>query len=345
MSADKIGRNDPCPCGSGLKYKKCCLPDARAQRASEISNALTEDLQQALGEQEFDSMEQMQAFVKAFQDERNRRPIDDFRGLSPHQMHRMLDFSLDSPEVLEISTVLESEPDSRLAQLFGLLAGAIGERGVKPTAKGNFPRNACREIMQSCLGDEGYAHYTRFGGINTELDAPELHVTRVVGELAGFVRKYRGRFILSRPARAMLAATGQRELYPRLFRTYATEFNWAYSDGYIEVPILQHGWAFTAYLLALEGHRPQPATLYADAFRQAFPAVDDELDEAPLFRSRADTWYSLYTLRCLERFADFTGIATVNREEDRVLAPAQSVKVQATPLLGSLIHFPSLERR
>ncbi len=23
--SDKIGRNDPCPCGSGLKYKKCCL--------------------------------------------------------------------------------------------------------------------------------------------------------------------------------------------------------------------------------------------------------------------------------------------------------------------------------
>ena len=23
--ANKIGRNDPCPCGSGKKYKKCCL--------------------------------------------------------------------------------------------------------------------------------------------------------------------------------------------------------------------------------------------------------------------------------------------------------------------------------
>lgn len=22
---EKIGRNDKCPCGSGLKYKKCCL--------------------------------------------------------------------------------------------------------------------------------------------------------------------------------------------------------------------------------------------------------------------------------------------------------------------------------
>ena len=24
-SSSKIGRNDPCPCGSGLKYKKCCM--------------------------------------------------------------------------------------------------------------------------------------------------------------------------------------------------------------------------------------------------------------------------------------------------------------------------------
>ena len=25
MKTVKIGRNDPCPCGSGLKHKKCCL--------------------------------------------------------------------------------------------------------------------------------------------------------------------------------------------------------------------------------------------------------------------------------------------------------------------------------
>ncbi|HEY3998293.1 MAG TPA: SEC-C metal-binding domain-containing protein [Candidatus Xenobia bacterium] len=23
-TADRIGRNDPCPCGSGRKHKKCC---------------------------------------------------------------------------------------------------------------------------------------------------------------------------------------------------------------------------------------------------------------------------------------------------------------------------------
>ena len=37
----KIGRNDPCPCGSGEKYKRCCQgKDEAAQRlAREASNA------------------------------------------------------------------------------------------------------------------------------------------------------------------------------------------------------------------------------------------------------------------------------------------------------------------
>ena len=31
----KIGRNDPCPCGSGQKYKRCCLPRDQAAAAAE----------------------------------------------------------------------------------------------------------------------------------------------------------------------------------------------------------------------------------------------------------------------------------------------------------------------
>ena len=26
-NTDKVGRNEPCPCGSGLKYKNCCGKD------------------------------------------------------------------------------------------------------------------------------------------------------------------------------------------------------------------------------------------------------------------------------------------------------------------------------
>ena len=43
----KIGRNDPCPCGSGQKYKRCCLPRddaaAVARAAAERAAALARE--------------------------------------------------------------------------------------------------------------------------------------------------------------------------------------------------------------------------------------------------------------------------------------------------------------
>jgi len=33
----KTGRNEPCPCGSGLKYKKCCLASAPATSLAELT--------------------------------------------------------------------------------------------------------------------------------------------------------------------------------------------------------------------------------------------------------------------------------------------------------------------
>jgi tetratricopeptide (TPR) repeat protein len=35
----KPGRNDPCPCGSGNKYKKCCLPKEEAVERKQLAEA------------------------------------------------------------------------------------------------------------------------------------------------------------------------------------------------------------------------------------------------------------------------------------------------------------------
>lgn len=32
-----VGRNDPCPCGSGKKYKKCCLPRDEAGKRKSVA--------------------------------------------------------------------------------------------------------------------------------------------------------------------------------------------------------------------------------------------------------------------------------------------------------------------
>jgi tetratricopeptide (TPR) repeat protein len=40
----KVGRNDPCPCGSGQKYKRCCLP---RDEAAAVERARAHELEQA----------------------------------------------------------------------------------------------------------------------------------------------------------------------------------------------------------------------------------------------------------------------------------------------------------
>lgn len=42
VNLHKVGRNDPCPCGSGKKFKKCCLD---SQRLDEPSSGLSQIMQ------------------------------------------------------------------------------------------------------------------------------------------------------------------------------------------------------------------------------------------------------------------------------------------------------------
>jgi hypothetical protein len=37
---DRVGRNSPCPCGSGLKFKHCCIDVADDFKASKLAGAL-----------------------------------------------------------------------------------------------------------------------------------------------------------------------------------------------------------------------------------------------------------------------------------------------------------------
>ena len=42
MDHNRVSRNDPCPCGSGKKYKHCCLPKEVAARQTRPSPTITD---------------------------------------------------------------------------------------------------------------------------------------------------------------------------------------------------------------------------------------------------------------------------------------------------------------
>jgi hypothetical protein len=330
-----VGRNDPCPCGSGKKYKKCCL-GKEAPARSDAPAGVAGELRQALEGREFGSLAEAQAFAERFMSRRNRAPADDFAGLSPEQMFRFLNFPWDSPELVTLPAVVAGAAEAPIGRLFGLLAAAIGEAGLKPTATGNLPRNFCREAALTFWGEESFREKTRFRGINKEDDFPELHVTRLVGELAGLVRRYRGRFILSRECRRLLTEHGSAGLYPRLLQAYARDFNWSYRDRYPELEIIQRSFLFTLYLLQRYGDEERPHAFYEDAFLRAFPRALDEVPSDYFFPADS-TVRGCFTLRALVNFAGFFGLATVVPITASIFC--KDFRVQKLPLLAAAIRF------
>lgn len=330
------GRNEPCPCGSGKKFKKCCLGSQRAESVGNKATDLFGELRQAIGDMQFESLDELQDYADSFMQQRNEAPLDDFHGLSPEQMQRLLYSPFDSPEVVRFSEQLSSNPTAPIMTLFDMLVDAIGEKGLKPTAKGNLPRKFTREAAFAFWGKEDYEERTSIGGINREEDFFDLHVVRVTAELAGLIRKYKGKFILSRPCRASMATGGAAAIYPQLFRTYVEEFNWGYRDGFPELRFVQTSFLFTLYLLTRYGDTDRSHTFYEDCFLRAFPAVLNELPPDGFFPPEED-FRRCYTRRALVHFVGFFGLGEVEEVSDDYLD--RQYRVRALPLLRDILRF------
>ena len=139
MKTTGIGRNDPCPCGSGKKFKHCCLGSKESNTTSgHGAPGMSETSRKALEGQQFNSLEEVQAFLDQITQQKNHQPLDEFHGLSPVQMHRILDFPFTSPGLVRFPEVLDAIPAAPILTLFELLANVIGKQGLKPTAKGSL---------------------------------------------------------------------------------------------------------------------------------------------------------------------------------------------------------------
>jgi len=293
-------------------------------------------LRQALEGQQFHSLEEAQAFVAEHSQKQNRRPLDDFSGLSPEQVHWMLTRPLDAPRLVCFPEVLDQQPSAPVLRAFTLLAEAIGEQGLKPTARGNLPRNFCREAARTYWGEQKYRRYTRYGGINSEVEFSDLHVARLVAQLAGLIRKHKGRFILGRDCRRLLAEDGLAAIYPRLFMSYVEKFNWGYRDGYEELRFVQSAFLFSLYLLTRYGDIWRPHVFYEDKFLRAFPSTLDEVPPRPPLNPE-DEVRCCYTWRTLVHFAHFMGLAEV--EDVSGEFAGREYRVRALPLLGQFVQF------
>ena len=332
----KTNRNDPCPCGSGKKYKKCCLGQDGSRSGPGDMQDIMAGVKKMLDGKEFSSLEEAQAEINKYMHRKNSAPLAEFHGLSSEQMYRFLYFPLDSPSLVRFAKGFEKSPAAPALTLFALLAEAIGGKGLKATAKGNLPQRFCREAALAFWGEEKYEKRTRYGSIRSEMDFFDMHFLRLVAGLAGLVRKYKGKFILSVKCRKKIAAHGVGAVYPDLFMAYVKKFNWAYRYGYQEIPFVQQAFLFTLFLLNKYSNKSRPQTFYEDIFLQAFPAVFNEIEEVP-YQSTEETARSAYFYRTLKDFAEFFGLAELQATSEDYLD--RQYKVKKLPLLDQFVSF------
>lgn len=331
------GRNDPCPCGSGLKYKKCCADKEDASEHQRVMAPVMGELKELLKGKNFASLDEANAFLRQHSQQRNQAPLDDFHGISSEQMHRFLHFPFETPDLIALPTALDGDPQAPVLALFNLLAIAIGNDGLKATATGNLPRNFCREAAKAFWGEEEYQRWSRYGELRAEPEFREMHTTRLVAGLAGLIRKYKGKFILSKECRKLLAEPGQPGIYPRLFKPFVREYNWAYNDRFEEISFIQQSFLFSLYLLARYGGEWRSSIYYEDAFLRAFPILLSQVQPVGNYFSPEKVLRLSYSARALDRFAQFFGLVEIERPAtDRY---SDELRVRKLPLLEQVVQF------
>ncbi len=330
------GRNEPCPCGSGKKYKKCCSKHHQGGSSPDGIKDFRQDIRELPADKEFSSLEDVQAQVDLFVARQNAAPIERFHWLSSAQMYSFLYQPFDNPDLARFSTTLSPEISAPVFKLCSLLLAAIGADGLKATAKGNLPQKFCNEAADVYWADEDYTYRSRIGSIRKEDDFYDLHCLRMLAEQCGMLRKFKGKFIIGTKYRKALADQGPAALFPELLKTYVTVFNWGYGDGYEDIHIIQQSFLFSLYLLSKYGDIQRPQEFYEDAFIRAFPDLLSELQDRPYMTAEQQLRRS-YFLRTFRRCFSFFGLAelTPSRSENRY----SHYDVTKTILLDQVVIF------
>lgn len=308
----------------------------RGYAVSGVSDNLTEDMQNLFAGNDFSSLEEAQAEIDQLLNNRNVAPVEEFHGLSPNQMYSFLNRPFDSPELVKFSERLPPDLSVPFIDLLALLVETIGGQGLKATATGNLPPKFCKAAALSYWGEERYSSEIRFRSIRTEPDFYEIHCLRVLAELCGIVRKYKGKYIIGTKFRKILATEGTAALYPLLIKTYITEFNWGYGDGYEDLTFIQESFLFSLYLLHKYGDVERPQTFYQKQFIKAFPDIVHEVKETS-YSTPEEQVTSMYFLRTFRCFLNYFGLAEVRAQEKGKVLGAYTVK--KLPLLDDVVQF------
>lgn len=294
-----------------------------------------DDLHDAIGDQSFKTMQEAQAFVDSWMNNKNTSPLPQFLGLSPDQMHHLLDKPLDQiQDIVTLNATLNANEIVSapiVKELLHFLRRLSELQPLKTTAKGNLPRAFAQEFHAQFSESSGFEY-----SIKSEGDDWGLMALRHILDMGGWIRKRDRKFSLTKRGKKVVEDGFGTDEYRHLFEIYLKQFNWAFRDRYPTLAIVQHGALFYLYLLHRKAKEYIDAGELSDSFIAAFPAVLRETEELTDHESE-DIAGGAFRIRFLERFCEYFGLVAIQKTggcfEDR------QWRVKVTPLFESMFEW------
>nr|WP_238336716.1 SEC-C domain-containing protein [Vibrio sp. S12_S33] len=329
----KPGRNDACPCGSGKKYKRCCM-----NRVSKLHAELFDDVEQMVAMNPNLSLDELNVVMQHKVQERNNCSHSDFCGLSSTQMANWLYAPFDQLQWVTISTPddLSSSPVMRYLAL--ILDEAMQNEGsFKATNKGNLPAKLVK-LASDLLPQFAVSQFERdisisdFAGSNED-KFNALHYARILAEIAGIIYRRSGRYHVKKAAQKQYQVHGLQVFFKPMLEATITQYNWGYFDGFDHEVNLQTFWLFMLWRLQGHGNVGQ----LIDEMETAFPDLLREFPSDGYFSPKQNLSL-LIESRFIDRFLQFWGFVTIDPRR-YVNGEPVARKVQIQPLLTQTFQF------
>jgi hypothetical protein len=310
----KTGRNEPCHCGSGKKYKHCCLDKDCEHSSLNPAKGINEELHNAIGERVFETIEEANDFLQEFSYRKNNSPMPDFFGLSPDTMHKLLNRPLEQLEdAVRFNHGLNAEafkdiPIVKNAVYF--LSRMKELQPMKATAKGNLPITFARDLdshYDSLFSQDGFS-------IRSEEESPPVNGMRHILTMCGWIKKSNNRFSLTKKGDLILKDGFSESHFFLLLKTFTRSFNWAFMDRYHELRIIRDSFLFSLYVLHLKAEHPVQGKVFGEYFVKAFPMTLLEANDV-VYTDPEEYVKDCFSLRFLERFCEYFGFINIKREK------------------------------
>lgn len=329
----KPGRNDLCPCGSGKKYKRCCLG-----QDSKLHAPLFNDIEQIAAMNPNLTLDELSVVIERQIEKQNESAQDDFCGLSPTQMGNWFDASFHQLQGVTINTPEDLSASPVMRYLTLIFDEAMKNDGsFKATAKGNLPAHLVKQASEllpefAVSQFAGNISISEFAGRNED-KFNALHYTRILAEVAGIIYRRSGRYHIKKAAQAQYQKQGIHGFFKPMLDAAVSQYNWRYFDLFEDDVDLRMYWLFMVWRLQQHACIEQ----LTDEVITAFPYVLEQLGVI----SGCSLEKSLDILiesRFISRFLQFWGFVTLDPKQGFSL-DREPRTVQLQPLLADTFHF------